>query len=425
MVTYNVSLDPESRVYQQIRTDERAQRLSIAGRFLAEEARLGQREIHIRFRMVIKIDAGISKAIALEDELVVATEKPAAVQCIKWAPNSPQEQTNTELLSRLSWLNKKSSVVDIVYDRAMSLFVWITSDGKVYAVQKITSEAQKTEGQGKYFRGHGFHHPEGQDSIGTKAAINARFSLLAVGCANGEIHVYAARDYVGSLPLSHKLSAPVSFATTGPITFLSFSPDGYCLFAGYENGWVMWSVYGKLGGSSFTSDQTISTECGEGWLLGAQDGAWIASGAQMMFTTKQDDRLWVLEVARSAVAGCFNPANVSRMLLHTASTFMVYRGYDSSNIMSISSDAVLWSQVQIPVAFLSSQQPIRSAVISPDGRYVAVAGRRGLAHYSFQSNRWKTFDNPNTENSFTVRGGMCWFQHILIVAVETGEDDEV
>ena len=375
--------------------------------------------------MVIKIDAGIGKALALEDELVVATEKPAAVQCIRWAPTSPEDQTITEIINRVPWLNKKNTVIDLVYDRAMSLFLWITNDGKAYAVQRITSDAQRTEGQGKYFRGHEFHAPQGQGTVAVKAAINARFSLLAIGCANGEIYVYVARDYVGSLPLSHKLKAPAPYAITGNITFLSFSPDGYCLIAGYEHGWVMWSVYGKLGGSSFTSDRSVSEECDERWLLGVIDGTWISNGAEVLLIAKNDDRLWALEVARSAVTSCFNPANVSRMLIHTNSMVMVYRGYDSSNIMSLSSDASLWSQIQIPATFLSSQSPLRCAVISPDGRYVAVAGRRGLAHYSFQSGRWKVFDNPHTENSFLVRGGMCWYQHILIVAVETDTEDEV
>jgi hypothetical protein len=64
-------------------------------------------------------------------------------------------------------------------------------------------------------------------------------------------------------------------------------------------------------------------------------------------------------------------------------------------------------------------------VISADGRYVAVAGRRGLAHYSVNSGRWKTFEDPLMENEFTVRGGMCWYQHVLIAAIESSESHEV
>ena len=424
IVTYDITLDPTSRVYQQIRFDEKSKRSSIAGKLSVEEGRLGLREVHIRFRMVIKIDAGIGSALALEDELVVGTERPAAVQCIRWVPDNANSQTSTELLSRLPWITKKSAVVGVIYDRAMSLFIWIGSDGRAYAVQRIVHESQRTEGQGKIFRGHGFHTPNDKVTFAKKAAINARFSLLAIGCANGEVHVYAARDYVGSLPLSHKLQPPGSLSTTGAINFMGYSPDGYCLFVGYEHGWVMWSVYGKLGGHSFMSEQTLSQENDDHWLMGVQDGSWVMSGSEILLIAPNDDRVWVLEIAKSAITGCFGPANTSRTLLHTASRLMIYRGHDSKDNMPLPMEDSLWAQVQIPASFLANQSPIRCAVTSLDGRYLAVAGRRGLAHYSMQSGRWKTFDNPNDENEFVVRGGMCWHQHILVVAVDTGDHDE-
>ena len=425
LVTYNVTFDEHSRVYQQIRTDDNVKKLSSISKFAVEEARYGQREIHIRFRMVIKVDAGIEKAIALEDDLIVATKKPAAVQCIKWVPDDNSNQTTTEILSRLPWVNKKSRVVELVYDRAMSLFVWILSDGKAYAVQKITKESQRVEGQGKFFKGYEFHNPENDLAQATKAAINARFSLLAIGCANGDVVVYAARDYAGSLPLSHRLIPPASLSTTGNINFLAYSPDGYCLFVGYEHGWVTWSVYGRPGGHSFTATPSISKDNDEKWILGVQEGAWISAGSEIILTTPNDDRLWVLEFAKSAITGCFGPANISRTLLHTASSVMIYNGHDIPDMTSLSADDSIWTHVQVPALFLMNQRPIRAAVISPDGRYIAVAGRRGLTHYSIYSGRWKTFDNLEAESSFIVRGGMCWHQHVLIAAVDTGDYDEL
>ena len=72
----------------------------------------------------------------------------------------------------------------------------------------------------------------------------------------------------------------------------------------------------------------------------------------------------------------------------------------------------------MPPIYLIDNWPVKSVVISPDGRYVAIAGKRGLAHYSVNSGRWKTFVNEKMEHSFHVRGGMCWYHHILIAAVE-------
>jgi len=375
--------------------------------------------------MVIKVDAGIGKVLALDDELVVATEKPPAVQCIRWSPDNSGSQTSTELLSRMTWIQKRSCVTDMVYDRAMSLAVWMTNEGRAYAVQRVSGQPKESDAPKRLFRGYGFHTPEREDDVATRAAINARFSLLAIACANAEIHVYTARDYVGSIPLSHKLESPVSILSTGKLSTLNYSPDGYCLFAGYDKGWAIWSVYGKLQASSFTSDPKISEANGEGWLQGVHEAAWLHAGSNILFTRQNDDQLWLMEMAKSALTGCFCAANITRTFLLTNSNLMIYRGYDLPVSTTISADASLWHHVQIPPMYLANQRPIRSSVISPDGRYVAIAGRRGLAHYSITSGRWKTFGDTQAENAFVVRGGMCWYQHILIAAVESNDYHEV
>lgn len=431
LITYSLASDPDARVYKP-NFDNRAngqktRQGSFSGfknyggdRILwgAGEGG-GVREVSIKFRMVIRIDAGIERALALDDELVVATQKPPAVQCIRWTPDNAGNQTRTELLSRMGWVNKKTKIVEMIHDRPMNLFTWITDDGCAYAVQRAV-ESKEPESSKKLFRGYCFHSPTDPNSNGIKAAVNARFSLIAVGCSDGSIHVYNAKDYVGNIPLSHKQTLPVSASTSGKLTFLSYSPDGYCLFAGYENGWATWSVFGKPGSNSFVSNQIISDVNHEGWLTGVSEGIWIGGGSELLLIGKGDTRIWVLEMARSAVTGSFSSANISRTLLLTKSSLMVYRGYDLPDLTTISAEASLWHNAQIPSSYLVDQWPMRCAVISPEGKYVAVAGRRGLAHYSISSGRWKTFVNENMENSFLVRGGMCWYQHILVAAVEAG-----
>ncbi|KAF2120440.1 RIC1-domain-containing protein [Lophiotrema nucula] len=436
LITYSLATDPTSRVYKthfQNAGGVHSRKHSAVSGFKVQRQHdtnagpgegSGIKELSLRFRMVIRVDAGIAKALALDDELIVATDKPAAVQCIRWAPDSSGSQTSTELLSRMTWLEKKATIVDMIHDRPMNLSTWITTDGKAFAVQRLPPNTlQEGKPHHNLFRGHGFHTPETDGEYGVKAAINARFSLLAVGCTNGDIHVYTARDYTGNIPLSHKLRPNAS--TPGKLNVLTYSPDGYCLFAGYENGWAMWSVFGKPGATSFSTDRSLSQANGEGWLLGVQDGFWIGGGAEILLLGINDNRLFLLEMARSAITGCFSSANVSRSLMQTSSGFMIYRGYELPDLTTISADVSLWHHVQVPSHYLVDQWPIRSSVISNDGRYVAVAGRRGLAHYSVNSGRWKTFDDPFMENAFTVRGGMCWFQHVLIAAVESHESHEI
>lgn len=425
LLTYSVALDPTTQVYQprfDYSTHPRRQQLA---RFSAVEEANVVGDISIRFRMAIKIESGIVKALALDQELVVATVKPPAVQCIRWTPEAGGAQTTSELLSRILGISKKVSIVDMVYDRAMNLLIWITSSGQAYAVQRDTGSQQDPEAAKKLFHGHCFHNPKDDSENAVKVTVNARFSLLTVSCSNGEILVYTAKDYMGNIPLSQKLHLPASPTTTGALTFMSYSPDGYCLFAGFENGWTTWSVFGKPGGNSFSVDTALATANAEDWLTGVSDGCWIGGGSDIILSGQNDRRLWVLETARSALTGCFSSANLARGLLQTSTEFILYRGHDLPDLMTISGKDSLWHHAQYPPAYLHSQWPIRSCVVSQDGRYVAIAGRRGLAHYSVTSGRWKVFEDSKAENSFAVRGGMCWYGHILIAAVESDGSYEV
>ncbi|KAF4413924.1 Casein kinase II subunit beta-2 [Colletotrichum fructicola] len=390
----------------------------------------GVRDVSVRFRMVIKVDAGIESALALDDELVVATRKPAAIQCIRWTPDHSGSQTKTEIISRMGWLEKKITILEMTHDRPMNLSTWITSDGKVYAVQRLNSkelsepDSQETDPK-KLFKGYCFHTPHGPAEYAKRAVVNARFSLIAVGCADGGIRVYSARDYAGNIPPSHAHTLPVSSTVCGSLTTLSYSPDGYCLFAGFESGWATWSVYGKPGSHSFGTHEAVVESNGEDWIAGVGDAVWLGSGTDLLITNRRHEAIWVLEMARSAVVSCYNAANLLRTVLQTNTNVMIYRGYDLPDLASISAEPHLWHTTKVPPSYLLQQWPIRHTVISPDGRYVAVAGRRGLAHYSVNSGRWKTFVNEAMENEFQVRGSMCWYQHILVAAIEANKSHEL
>lgn len=390
---------------------------------------MGVQDTSVRFRMVIKVDAGIESALALDDELVVATHKPAAIQCIRWSPDSAGKQTRTELLSRMGWLDKKTTVIQMTYDRPMNLLTWITADGRAYAVQRLSSpggsNTQTDTESKKLFKGYCFYDPESKDARAIQAVINARFSLIAMGCVDGVVRVYSVRDYVGNIPLSHIHTVPVSNSATGELAVLTYSTDGYCLFAGYQEGWATWSVYGKTGSHSFNGDEAVAAHNGDQWLSGVNNASWIGGSSELLLTNSRNDGIWSLEMARSAVSTCYTSSNIFRTVLQTSTSVSVYRGYELPDLMSISAEPFLWHSAKIPPIYLLNQWPIRCTVVSPDGRYIAVAGRRGLAHYSVNSGRWKTFADPEMENEFQVRGGMCWYQHILVAAVEANRSHEL
>src|SRR5436190_10757459 len=117
LITYSIATDANSRVYQQRFPHSQPHRHHMSRHFASDET-TGIREVSLRFRVAIKVDAGISKVLALDNELMVATVKPPAIQCIRWTPDNTGSQTTTELLSKISWISKKSTVVEMIYDRA-------------------------------------------------------------------------------------------------------------------------------------------------------------------------------------------------------------------------------------------------------------------------------------------------------------------
>ncbi|KPI43789.1 Guanine nucleotide exchange factor subunit ric1 [Cyphellophora attinorum] len=256
------------------------------------------------------------------------------------------------------------------------------------------------------------------------AAINARFSLLATAIDDGTILCYVAKDYAGNVPLSHTFQSGFSTAMTGAIASLAWSPDGYCLFVAYEKGWTTWSVFGRDGPSTFNCNIEHAETSGDTWLTQIRTATWLGQGAQIMLTAGTLN-IFQLDFARSAAVGYFSCANLVRALIQTPMEIQIYKGHELPDLTSISSESSLWHHAQYPAAYLNNQWPIRTSVISQDGRYVAIAGRRGIAHYSVNSGRWKTFSDPAVEASFAVRGGMCWFGHILAVATENAAGNDL
>lgn len=434
ILTLAIEADPSHRVLQQHYGYSQSRRQNVIKHFGVDES-YGLTELYLHFRRVIKIDAGIRDVLANEQELVVATVKPAAIQCIRWEPPREGPQAVAQVLSKLDWMDK-STVALMTYDRAMNLNIWIASDGSAYAVQRSRpriarnmssddgSQPPKSPGtsSNRLYDGFCFHRTA--NGKATCAAINARFSLLAVAVENGSILCYVAKDYVGNVPLSHTLQSGFSAAITGDIVSLAWSPDGYCLFVAYEKGWMTWSVFGRDGPSTFHSNPDHAETSGDTWLTQVRTATWLSQGAEILLTAGTLD-IFKLDFARSAAVGYFSCANLVRALIQTPNEVQIYKGHELPDLTSISSESSLWHHAQYPPAYLNNQWPIRSTVISQDGRYVAVAGRRGIAHYSVNSGRWKTFSDPAVEASFAMRGGMCWFGHVLAVATENAAGNDL
>ncbi|XP_075900914.1 guanine nucleotide exchange factor subunit RIC1 [Nelusetta ayraudi] len=83
-----------------------------------------------------------------------------------------------------------------------------------------------------------------------------------------------------------------------------------------------------------------------------------------------------------------------------------------------------WHVVQIHSTYLESNWPIRFAAIDAAGQCMAVAGRRGFAHYSLFTRKWKLFGNITQEQNMTVTGGLAWWNDFVVVACYNFADQQ-
>lgn len=387
---------------------------------------LGVHEVTLRFRMILKVNSGVSDVAVLEgNKVVIATKAPAALQVVRLAKDVTPA---TALVAELSWAPDESLIRHIEVSRAMSLAAVAFDSGRVYlcAVPETTAENKLT-----FAHAHKFHDPanvgirdgdNNNNSNGEAAclsAINARFSVVAVGCERGAVHLYNVRDLSGNIVRIRRIAPPS--AAVGSVTALAWADDGSALFVGYDGGWALHSVYGMLLASS--SQASPSDVQRESWLGGVRAAGWVFAGDSVLVVPSEavssGPHFWQLGVARWSGAAAFTRENLGHPILFDDNRILLYRGAEQSDLTTIDRDALLWLSAAVPSSYIAENWPIQCVSASPDGRYVAVAGIRGFTHYSLNSGRWKLFSEDYMDREFTVRGGMLWYDKYIIASVDT------
>ncbi|RPD81682.1 RIC1-domain-containing protein [Lentinus tigrinus ALCF2SS1-7] len=375
------------------------------------------------------------------------------------------------------------SVVQISYHRQTGFETWITSDGRAYLVQLVedhdmqpnaseVSADDEQRAQMSHFA-HSRHASDSSDSMrpfqwqGTcihniepprwvqkrkqvdpgdvdayayneprramAIAPNPKFSMLAIGTFSGTVEFTNFPSLDGILPKPQVLQIPNMYARegTGSVCTMEWSSDGYVLAVGWEKGWAIWSVGGRCLAWNFGVEYRVDEErFQDAFMYGVRSLFWAPGNFELVMLAqsspnKPDGQLFVLPVAKSATTGQQSPDNTQYAFLQMDDRVLVYRGADQPDMSVINPEADVWQHIKVPQNYMSANWPIRYSSISADGRLIAIAGRRGLVHYSSTSGRWKMFADERQEQAFTVKGGLLWFHHVLIVAVDVSGGHQV
>lgn len=265
------------------------------------------------------------------------------------------------------------------------------------------------------------------------ASVNSHFSLVAIGTHGGAVHLTNFPLHEGVVPKSQTLQLPSLYAGTKPgsVLTMEWSSDGYVLAVGWEHGWAVWSVGGRCLAWGFGVEEHIDAEKFQDYFMnGIRSLFWSSGNFELVVLSVVDpprvgSELFVIPFAKSAATGQHAPDNTRYAFLQMDDRVLIYRGADQPDMSVINPESDVWQHIQIPQTYLATNWPIKYSSISSDGRLVAVAGRRGLVHYSSSSGRWKLFADEVQEQAFAVKGGLLWFHHVLIAAVEVSKSHQI
>ncbi|TFK36804.1 RIC1-domain-containing protein [Crucibulum laeve] len=382
-----------------------------------------------------------------------------------------------------SWLVELEVSVDaIVFSRSIHGETWITSDGRAYFVQlyedafelednsdanlasdktatgvdfaERQSEVNMSEQRLGWYGTciHNFESPRwvqkrrridpdtpasDRDRIyeeprrATAVALNEKFSLIAIGTHGGELEFTNFPLKEGLAPKSDSVVIPNPYnRRTGPICAMEWSSDGYVLAVGWKYGWGIFSVGGRCLGCDFGVEDSIDEAKFQDTFMNGVRGLFWAPGNFELFLLSQpnannENQLFAIPFAKSATTGQHSPDNARYAFLQTEDRALVYRGADQPDMSVINPESDVWQHIKIPQRYIAMNWPIRYSSLSSDGRLIALAGRRGMIHYSSSSGRWKMFADEQQEQAFSVKGGLLWFHHVLIAAVDISKSYQI
>uniref|UniRef100_A0A674PMS1 Protein RIC1 homolog n=1 Tax=Takifugu rubripes TaxID=31033 RepID=A0A674PMS1_TAKRU len=318
-------------------------------------------------------------------------------------------------------------------------FAVILSDGRLGFITPLSNTITADQLQGVW---------AADVTDGTCVAVNNKYRLMAFGCASGSVLVYMIDTTTGSMQLSHKLELtpkhyPDIYNKTGPVKLIRWSPDYSVAMVTWECGGLsLWSVFGAHLICTLGEDFAYRSDGTKKEPIKISSMSWGAEGYHLwVLPNKQERRRQEEQQEEDTISSqsflqsgilqfhfiksalTVNPctSNQEQVLLHGEDRLYLTCG-DATPVSGASDthSTLLghkhWHVVQIHSTYLESNWPIRFAAIDAAGQCMAVAGRRGLAHYSLFTRKWKLFGNITQEQNMTVTGGLAWWKDFVMVA---------
>ncbi|KAI9355717.1 RIC1-domain-containing protein [Zopfochytrium polystomum] len=374
--------------------------------------------ISLVFKMALEIDTGIQCGVGLEEEILLCTKESPSLLSLSWM--GVVNPVGTMSLADIHYLeNSEECFSQIVTNASMDMFAWISTSGVAYLSQRIPAEdsdeeilENESDEPPQSWAGLGFFNMRGEHEPATQISINSKLQLLAVGGKSGIVYIYLLSDDRAELRFSHQLRHP--HQKVGHVSALDWTSDGAALAVGWSTGgFAVWSAFGHLLMTSHGDDESNWESVPYADVQSLVSLEKILSLLELVSKTS----IFVIEFVHSCLLANHCMDNIQNLCLISDDRLLIYDN-NGDDFDPKRFDYALFEPVQIPITYITSNWPIRVAAIDNSGLYIAVAGKRGLAHYNSVTYRWKIFSDEKIEQSFSVIGGMFWWEDFIVAGAE-------
>ncbi|KAI5708804.1 hypothetical protein M8J76_003642 [Diaphorina citri] len=405
----------------------------------------------------VAVPGSIPAMVGIRDELMV-TSSSAQIWRYKWDGHLNRDYCldlrripfcmDQQVSKAVPIVESNTYIVDIEYSPLVGGFSIVFNDGRAAFLTASSLKFDPNQTQGLWAP----HLDDAQCS-----ALNHKYRLIAFGQSNGQTSVYVIDEHTGGLHISHSLivSDKVYTGELGSVSCMRYTPDGRALaLAWSRGGFSLWSTFGSLLMCSLAWDYGLRSPDSSGNPLLVRSMEWGAEGYQLCMIRTQDSRCKGrasdAETVRQKQSDnktesktemedeiiLYSFSHQSHLFLQGEDKLYINFGSGLSRLYQMSEDGPTslssgevspsissslienkqWHVVSLPATYAATNWPIRLAAIDSEGKYLAVAGRCGIAHYSLLTRKWKLFGNETQEKDMVVFGGLLWYAHSWIIA---------
>lgn len=394
--------------------------------------------ISLKFDKCVWIDGRISSITCIRDELMIAT-KTSFIFRFKW--DGTQNRDYSLDLRRIPFsidqqissfaapiTDKNIHVSSIEYSALINGFAVVFNCGKAAFLTAQSPKFDPNQVQGVWAKNV-------EDA--TCLAVNHKYRLIAFGRKNSSAIIMYIDDTTGSLEICHNLllSSKDYPGTPGPVLSLKWTPDNCAIALSWTSGGIsIWSTFGALLLCTLKWDYGLNFDTTQSDPFHVVAMEWSSEGYQLWMLKNNDfvkDKhsvvQWDFVKSPLTVNPCMSHyqhiylqgddrlyINLGHKIFSSNGKIHFSNGERANEFCHYLSGTKQWLVIPIPNAYTSCNWPIKFTAIDGDGQSIAVAGKKGLAHYSMLSRKWKLFGNEYQEKDFIVTGGLLWYHGYLI-----------